>query len=272
MPKASPFPGYDPFVRQYWHGFHNKFASCIADAINDCLDGTLVATIDERIVIETDDWADPRIEYRPDVAVVERFERVLPVASGQTGIALMEEETFRLITSEEKQVWIDIIEPRSKGRVVTSIEIVSPSNKRSGAGRNAYLDKQRNVALAGASLIEMDFINGLKPLTFAARHGFVQTTDAPYHISVTWGYKPGVVTVHPVRLSAPLGGLRIPLREIDTPIVIDLQVAFDNAFSSGRFHFLVNYAVDWADLIPLPDRAWAIAQLESFTPPAAPQL
>ena len=43
-------------------------------------------------------------------------------------------------------------------RLVTLIEIVSPSNKRPGVDRRAYLMKQREVLDSDANLIELDLL------------------------------------------------------------------------------------------------------------------
>ena len=48
---------------------------------------------------------------------------------------------------------VEIIDVGSGGRVITTIEFVSRSNKRPGTGRKQYLSKRKETIRAGASVV-----------------------------------------------------------------------------------------------------------------------
>jgi hypothetical protein len=53
---------------------------------------------------------------------------------------------------------------KSNNRVITAIEILSPSNKTDGADRDAYLAKRDEYFLAQINLVEIDLLrSGLRP-------------------------------------------------------------------------------------------------------------
>ena len=55
---------------------------------------------------------------------------------------------------------MEIRDPTRGHKLITLIEILSPSNKRSGPDREAYAGKQREVLESDASLIELDLLRG----------------------------------------------------------------------------------------------------------------
>jgi hypothetical protein len=66
-------------------------------------------------------------------------------------------ETEVAVEREVREKFLDIREMRS-GAIVTTIEVLSPSNKRRGEGRQQYLLK-RNACLLGArNFIEIDLL------------------------------------------------------------------------------------------------------------------
>lgn len=51
---------------------------------------------------------------------------------------------------------LEIVDVGSGNRVVTVIEFLSPTNKLAGPGQALYVQKQKEVLAAGASLAEID--------------------------------------------------------------------------------------------------------------------
>src|SRR4051812_48549325 len=72
----SPFPGMDPYLEwsRRWPPFHTTFITTCCDALNERLPEQYVATVEERVQLETDaeDDAGPRVKrLGPDVAVID---------------------------------------------------------------------------------------------------------------------------------------------------------------------------------------------------------
>src|SRR5436305_1570999 len=113
---SSPFPGMDPFLEQHWQDVHARLILYACDQLEDQLPGNLIARVEERVVLETDDL-DTRSVY-PDVIVQYRSEPAT--------------ETF-----------INILDPASDCKLVTVVEILSLANKLAGKGQRQYRQKQR---------------------------------------------------------------------------------------------------------------------------------
>jgi hypothetical protein len=98
----------------------------------------------------------------PEVAVIRRVchTTTAPVtvtlAERRATISASVEVT---IASEPLRHQVVEIRDASRGhKLITLIEIVSPSNKRAGVDRRAYLRKQREVLESDASLVEIDLL------------------------------------------------------------------------------------------------------------------
>ena len=59
---------------------------------------------------------------------------------------------------ERREVYLEIVDRYRDERVVTVIEILSPTNKSLGAGREAYLEKQEATLRSEAHLVEIDVL------------------------------------------------------------------------------------------------------------------
>ena len=44
--------------------------------------------------------------------------------------------------------------------MITTIEVVSPTNKRAGEGRQLYVQKRQDMMRAGVSTVEIDLLRG----------------------------------------------------------------------------------------------------------------
>ncbi len=72
----------------------------------------------------------------------------------------------------ETETFIEIVEPKSRDRIITVIEVLSPSNKH-GKGRNKDEQKRREPDAAGISLVEIDLL----------REGVRELGDAQLRVS-----------------------------------------------------------------------------------------
>ncbi len=152
----SPFPGMDPYLEQHWCDVHSRLIMYSCDRLQQRLPGNLRARVEERVFLEADDDS-YRVIY-PDVHVFEQSEGrdPAPTAAAETNIALQKPLLVHLDDEPIRQGFIEIVDAASGNRVVTIIEFLSPSNKIPGEGRRWYLRKVREVAQAGATVVEID--------------------------------------------------------------------------------------------------------------------
>lgn len=65
----SPFPGMDPYLEQHWRDVHSRLVTYASDALQALLPADLLARVEERVYVESDE-AFRRAIY-PYVRVVE---------------------------------------------------------------------------------------------------------------------------------------------------------------------------------------------------------
>ncbi|WP_035987570.1 DUF4058 family protein [Leptolyngbya sp. KIOST-1] len=158
----SPFPGMDPYLEQpgLWPEFHNRLLVAIADALGPQLRLKYRVAIEKRVYQYA--AADLQIG-RPDAAVF----RALPkqnVTTQRHGQVLVEPVMVELPMPEEITERFLEIREVGTGEVITTLELISPSNKRSGKGRQLYEEKRLKVLGSQTHLIEVDLIRAFGPL------------------------------------------------------------------------------------------------------------
>jgi hypothetical protein len=149
----------DPYLEQFWGDIHHSLITYARDRLNGVLPGSLRARVEERVFVELPNGKG-RPMY-PDIRVVERGRRK-PMGSAQEvgggGVAVAEPLRIRLSGEPVTQGFIEIIDLKSGRRVVTVIEVLSPSNKAAGPGRKLYEQKQQECREGDVNLVEIDLL------------------------------------------------------------------------------------------------------------------
>jgi hypothetical protein len=120
-------------------------------------------------------------------------------------------------------------------RLVTCIEVLSPTNKR-GPGREEYAGKRLEMLCGAAHLVEIDL------LRVGTRFPTAQPLpDAPYFVFVSHAGRRQEVDVWPIGLGEPLPTLPVPLLPEDPPVPLDLQQALAVVYEIIGYDELVDY-------------------------------
>lgn len=120
-------------------------------------------------------------------------------------------------------------------RLVTSIEVLSPSNKR-GDGREEYLAKRRRVLLGTAHLIEIDLLRKGQRLPMKE-----PLPPAPYYAYVGRFEIRPVTDVWPISLERALPQIPIPLLAEDPDVMLDLQLALTTVYDLSDYDLEIDY-------------------------------
>lgn len=270
----SPFPGMDPYLEDpgVWPGFHNALAVEIRGELNRALPAPYYAEVEERAELGIIEGPDERRRIIPDSVVV-RHPHPFPRDEGG-GVAVATRARREVSPSVELEVrnepirhlFVEIRDPTRGHKLVTLIEVVSPSNKRPGPDREAYERKQREVLGSDASLIELDLLRGgrriLADLDLARMIENLEPRPTyAVLVSRAWRRGAGLITcqVFPSLLREPLPCIAVPLKEGEPEVLLDLQDIFDRAYDTGPYR---RGAVDYAGPVPGPalgdeDAAWA---------------
>jgi Protein of unknown function (DUF4058) len=107
----------------------------------------------------------------PDVAVMTTVKtsdssqgNVVTIAS-PIAKAITQPFTVMLPLLEQRREGYLEIREVTTGRVVTSIELLSPTNKRAGNGRDAYMSKRQRVLGSMMHLVEIDLLRSGRSMT-----------------------------------------------------------------------------------------------------------
>lgn len=251
----SPFPGMDPYLERFWNDVHGKLVAYIADDLNEHLPGRYRATMQERVFIA--EFDEPVFSQRyPDVAIVETPSQ----APGGTAVLSRRAVSTSpvLITYESEpatQYYLEIVDSKLGGQVVTAIEVLSPDNKRAGDGQRQYEQKKFEFRSAKVGFVEIDLLcRGHRTFEFPQRL-LTPSLVKPYYVIVR---RPGRVNqweLYALDLREALPAIDIPLREGDPDVALSLQPLMDRVYRNGRFP--IDYAQPCDPPLEGEEATWA---------------
>lgn len=202
----SPFPGMDPYLEAHWGDIHTSLMVYARNQLNEQLPGDLQARVEESLAVQEDDER-TRTVYA-DVRIVEDPQRTFD-SGGVATEALTVATPIPIPLDEERtERHLAIVDVSEGGRLVTAIEILSPSNKVSTVGHFEYWRKQQEYLDAGVNLVEIDLLRAGGFVLAAPQHKL----PPAYLICTRRTTCPDIAWVHPVPLRQPLPDIKIPLR------------------------------------------------------------
>ena len=251
----SPFPGMDPYLEASWGDIHHRLITYSCDQIQSQLPRDLRARTEERVSIGSPFHDDVRLIV-PDLRVVER-----PVRSDGGGVAVLEAPTDLaepLLIAWNEQItegFIQIVDTSSGQRVVTVIEILSPTNKLRGEDRRQFLRKRLELFRGGVSFVEIDLLRSGKRMPPLPLKHIPRKEQAPYCVLAqrAWSFD---FEYYRIPLRERLPKIPIPLRRTDRDVVLDLQAILDQAYTNGRYDD-TDYTVAPIPCFSTDDAAWA---------------
>lgn len=249
----SPFPGMDPWLEdpEVFPNLHERLTIAIQDAINAGLPPGYVATSRNRV------WVDTELRREPDVAL---FTRHPPPESAEGTATLpgMVAIGRRRVSDPVEEPYLEILSNKGK-RLVTAVEVISLSNKKAGRkGRKAYQDKQKEYALGGVNLVEIDLLRTGPHVSAISRRRLQRHLGAfDYHVSVVLAGKRPNEHAAGIRLTDRLPAIGIPLDKGMTPVVIDLQPMLDDAYNRAKWTEFFSYRDPPDPPLTPEQQAWA---------------
>lgn len=228
----SPFPGMDPFMEAcgLWPDFHGHLIEKIYDTISPVLPAGYLARTGERshvVLVEPEGKAEDGV--LPDVTLTDPAAKSSTEGPGAVGAEPVELRAF--IEQEYREKFIDIYELKPERRLVTSIEVLSPSNKkRRSRGWRKYLRKRQALLLGKANLVEIDLLRG------GDRMPMLDPWPAsPYTLLVAREESGPRCRVWPAFMDRPLPAIPVPLSRPDADLTLALQPLVDAIYERGRY-------------------------------------
>ncbi len=252
----NPFPGMNPWLESHWQSVHARFLTYLGDQLTELLPDGLAALTEERVVVEN--LREPRLgkSLVPDIAIKKPWDLHAPLQPGPSsygGLAVAEP----LVVMLDKPIDRCLHIVSGSGNLITAIEVLSPSNKEYGAGRQRYQEKQVTYQQGGVNLVEIDLLRGGERVFLAPPDHYGPTDEYPYGVSIWRAASPALARAYPIPLRDRLPLIPIPLREGDAEVVVDLQRVVDKVYRNGRYAVLMRYAYNPMPPLPGPDSEWA---------------
>jgi Protein of unknown function (DUF4058) len=127
------------------------------------------------------------------------------------------------------------IRDAANNSLVTSIEILSPVNKRE-PGLTQYRQKRQRLYQADVHLIELDFLRrGIRPFD----HPRLPT--ASYFVTLTRA-RSAAVDLWPIALQQALPIIPVPLKGEDMDVALDLGIALTEIYDEAGYDLSIDYA------------------------------
>jgi hypothetical protein len=228
----SPFPGMDPYLEQHWGDVHTSLVTYARDQLQKFLPRDLRARVEERVVVSG--WNRPRSLF-PDVRVIETGRISQRPGKGEAGVAVAQPLVIELADEPETQRFVEIRDVSSGSRLVTVLEVLSPSNKRPGDGQEQYLRKQQELRQAGVSLVEIDFLRDGDWVVAVPLDALDPSVRTPYRVVVRRGWRRLEAEYYAIALPHALPKIKVPLRPTDSDVPLDLQALLDQCYENGGY-------------------------------------
>ena len=244
----------DPWLELHWRDVHSRLIIYIANYIQRQLPAPLVARAEEDVLVDIPQEA-PAI-VRPDIAIAQDW---VPGQSGNVATLSpppkVAEPMLVRVPEPEVDRRVEIYDP-SGGRVVTAIEVLSPSNKLPGQAQNGYRSKQRDFLAAGVNLVEIDLVRAGKWVFSLDEGALPLEKRTPYMVCVFRATQSDQRAFYPLPLRERLPSIAIPLRPEDRDVALDLQQVVDEAYETGRYD-RTDYRRPLKPPLPPEDATWA---------------
>jgi hypothetical protein len=138
------------------------------------------------------------------------------------------------------EAFIEIID-RVGQHVITVLELLSPANKIPGAGREQYVQKQREILQSETNLVEIDLLRG-GMYTVAVPQANLALHRPWYGLVNVWrATQPQQYEVYFVRLQERLPRVQIPLLPADADVILDLPALFTRCYDAARYDLDIDY-------------------------------
>lgn len=250
----SPLPGMNPFIEQpkLWSEFHSRMIVAIADELDVLLSGDYRVAVKKRIYLSQDD--EQILIEIPDVAVTTTPDSK---ETSRSAVAVVEPQTVELVELEEIQERYLEIREGTTGAVITAIELLSPKNKRTDEGRDAYLRKRQQVLSSASHWVEIDLLRGGKPLPVKG------STASDYRILVSRSGDRPQAQLYGFNLGQEIPAFAMPLRSGEQEPLLRLQPLVHRAYDKSRFELAIDYQQKLTPQLSSQEQEWVKALLRN---------
>jgi hypothetical protein len=251
----------DPYLESHWRDVHAAFVVYASDELNEILPTDLRARLNARRVRQPDWGAGP--VPGPAIRAIRWPSKNLARMSVGNPPATVEPFIVEADREPLDEGYIEILDSSDGNRVVTIIELLTPADKRPGEGTELYRDRQIDVIRSETSLVEIDLLRVGRHITAVALENIPRTHRAPYMVCVRRAWVRDKAQVYSIFLSQRLPTIKVPLRQGEAEVPLDLQALIDRCYRMGRYEGDLDYRKDADPPLTAAEAEWAEELLRS---------
>jgi hypothetical protein len=248
----------DPWLElpALWLDVHNSLITAIRDDLASKVAPRYFVGVEQHTylsVLGTDPF-----RRRPDLSVIRTKSKAPvrePAASSRetrTGVGLRRLGVKVPIRGRVAEWYLEI-RIASTGKLVTAIEVLSPTNKAAGSGRKQYLRKRAKILESKTSLVEIDLLREGRPMPVSSP----ETVEGDYRILVSRGRTRPQAELDLFDLRQPIPPISIPLLPKDPEPVLDLNAVLHALYERARFDLVLDYSKPPVPPLEEDAAAWA---------------
>jgi len=249
---GDPFPGMNPYLEDpdLWPEVHHLLISLLAETLNPQLLPTYRVAIEKRVYQLSGE--DALLIGIPDVTVGRRpnsGQGTGPIATSVASAPSQPVSVMVPMPIEVQEGYLEIREVATQ-EVVTVIEVLSPANKRSGRGRESYLQKRERVLGSSSHLVEIDLLRQGTPMPM------VNGGVSHYRILVSRRDRRPYAELYPFSVRETMPPFAIPLKPPNSEPVVELKGLLSQVIDRSGLAVVLKY--DQSPVPPLDheDEAW----------------
>lgn len=247
----SPFPGMDPFIEmQEWSDFHARFMTVLSELLTPSIQPRYIVRVERRVYVEQP-MSDPDQAF-PDIAILERTDYAQSSGRLQTSAAGSTVAPIECLLPEphEQREYYLSIKDRETQRIVTLIELLSPSNKRKkSVGNDNYIEQRTEILQSQTNLVELDLLRAGQRVPRQA-----PLPPGDYYALVCRAWRRADVYAWTMRQTLP--SIPMPLQQDEPEPHLDLQKAFELTFDRAAYQDSLNYSQEPNPIVTDEDAAW----------------
>jgi hypothetical protein len=241
----------DPYIEAcgLWEDFHKALIAQIRDALAQAVPDHYVVRFNERsyvALVSSEEIGVPeRRSSQANVAIALAPGKSPSVRGTGTAVAELPAAgadegpvTMRaLVEMEFLESFVEIYELRPERRLMTTVEVLSPSNKRPRSpGWQRYWRKRQAHLEGYANLVEIDLLRGGRRMPMED-----PWPDSPYYVLVSRKPTAPQCTVWPAYCLRPLPEIPVPLSPPDADVPLALQPMLDAIYARSRYALDIDY-------------------------------
>lgn len=263
----SPFPGMDPYIEAcgLWGDFHNHLIEQIAWQLADVAPERYVVRTGERSYLVLVQSGDKKTHpFLPDVRITTPRGRKKGGKKGGTAVAepdiQAKPHVLRAFSAEEyRETFVEIYETDPEMRLVTSIEVLSPSNKRPGTeGWDLYQRKRQSILLGNVNLVEIDLLRGGQRMPMLD-----PWPDSPYVLMVARARNSHACLAWEGHFQHPLPAIPVPLAKHDPDLDLGLQSLIETIYRRFRYEQSIRYTTALTPPLSDEESVWCRQRLSA---------